>query len=128
MEKRIIKNQAAHGDIYLVRVDKLPESGITRKRVDKGEPVVLAHSESGHNHYIDAGCASKVEHYTVDGVRDDRALRGYLVVTPDNDVCLRHKKPPPYDHKDAWIPAGIYQIRRHRSYNPWTDTWGRAID
>lgn len=128
MEKRVIKEQAAHGELLIERVEGLPESGIARKELPPGEHLVLAHSDSGHHHYIDSKHVPRVEYHTVNGARDDTCVRAFLVVTTDNKAVLSHKKPPPYDHKDIYLPKGIYRIKRRLAYNPWTETWGRTSD
>src|SRR5210317_1413011 len=128
MTKRIMQDKAAHGELYLMRANELPESGITRTELAQGEHLVLAHSDSGHHHYIGARCVPKIEYYTVDGARDDTSLRAYLVVKDDSNVVLQHKKQPPHGHKDIYLKKGGYRIKRRLAYNPWTDTWGRTSD
>lgn len=111
MEKVTFKNIAAQGDLFLRRIDKLPAGS---KRLDAECGVyVVAHSETGHNHVIDA--APQVAWYGTDD-----PMVSYLEVieaTDATETLLRHLRG--FDtHKTIVIPPGIFEVRRQREYTP----------
>jgi len=78
---------------------------------------VVAHSETGHHHSIDAADGMNVYHLP------DDPMIGYLRC--ENPVLLEHHRP--WDtHEPLEISAGTYEIRRQREYVP--DGWRRVED
>lgn len=110
-----VTTQAAQGDIYVRRIDSIPPSS---KRVTPVEDRhVVAHSETGHHHYLPAIGVERWE---------DPAdpLRCYLSI----ESCgaeLRHARP--FDtHESLFLGGGVWEIRRQREYTP--AGWRRAVD
>lgn len=115
-----IKNRAAQGDIYVVRVASLPDGVRPMAPVDGR--YILAHSETGHHHVIDA----------VEGVvkayETNDPMTSYVRVLESCDeveILLRHLRPHDTHQAYAFNP-GIYRIRRQREYIP--NGWRRAPD
>ena len=128
MTTKTFKNQAAHGDVLFVRVDSLPETGLLRQEPEDGR-IVLAHSESGHHHYMQLEQVTDAVHYRIEGVDPGSAtpLQGYLeIVAPA--VEIMHDKVGPTSHTTFTLPPGVYQIRRHRTWDAWNKRYGRAQD
>jgi len=105
---------AAQGDIYIMRIAELP-AGLVRVAPENGR-VVVAHSETGHNHVMDA---ERVEMYRL----PDEIYECFLVV----------KEVTPLEHLRAWDThesllhePGIYRVRRQREHVP--EGWRRAAD
>ena len=114
------KNQAAQGDLMLRRVDAIP-AGLALAVVNNGVYIV-AHSEAGHHHVIEAS-----PHVAVFNTEDP--LVSYLRVIEATEeaeaVVLRHMRA--FDtHAPIAIPPGTYELRRQREYSP--EGWRRAAD
>jgi hypothetical protein len=101
------KNQAAQGDVYLLRVDKLPD-GVKQDKIEDGR-YVLGHSESGHCHVVEA--TDDVTFYYIDD-----PMIAYLEVK--QPTILRHEKQAADMHEPIQIDPGIYEVRRQREYTP----------
>ena len=105
------RNVCAQGDLMLRRIDKLP-NGITPAKIENGVYVV-AHSETGANHEIQAKPNVKV-FSSVD------PLVSYLEVIEATDAAetlLEHLRS--FDtHETIRIPPGIFEIRRQREWVP----------
>lgn len=116
---RTFKNQAAQGDLFIRRIDKLPE-GIKPMSVEDGNYIV-AHSETGHHHVIEA-------RQNVVVFSTDDPLVSYLQVIESTDAMeavIEHLRN--FDtHESIKIGAGNYEIRRQREYTP--EGWRRVAD
>lgn len=119
MEKVTFVNCAAQGDLLIRRIDKLP-AGAKPLTAEAGL-FVVAHSETGHNHVIDA--KPNVQWYTTDD-----PMVSYLEVIEAEEATetlLRHLRG--FDtHKTIVIPAGVFELRRQREYTP--EGWRRVED
>ena len=120
---KVFSKQARQGDVFLRRIDKLPENlqEIPRER----GKVVLAHGEvTGHAHAISE---AHVMHYRVDpamevkaeanGMRTKLRAAGNLapssyLVVENQPASLLHE-----EHEGIQIPPGTYEIRRQREYD-----------
>ena len=103
---RTFKNIAAQGDVLFRRIDKLP-AGAVPVAAENGK-VVVAHSETGHNHVM-------------------LAERTKLYRIPDSimDLFLEVEAPTPLEHlrehdthEAIMFEPGIYHVRRQREYIP----------
>lgn len=113
---RTFKHRAAQGDLYLRRVEKLPD-GVIPVSPENGK-YVLAHSETQHNHVI-------MERPEVSQFSFGDLLKSFLVVTGDEPVELQHERS--FDtHESILINPGIYELRRQREYIP--EGWRKAAD
>jgi len=116
---RTFTNQAAQGDLLIRRVKALP-ANLKAAPVCDGT-FIVAHSETGHNHVIDARPNVKV-------YDTEDPLLSYLEVinaTDAMETLLRHLRG--HDtHETISIPPGIYELRRQREYTP--EGWRRAAD
>lgn len=116
---KTFKNCAAQGDLYIRRIEKLPE-GAKHIDAEKGKYVV-AHSETGHNHVI-------TERSNVSLFSGDDPMISYLQVVEASDATetlLEHLRS--FDtHETIKLPVGIFEIRRQREYTP--EGWRRVED
>lgn len=116
---RTFSKQGAQGDLLLRKIgdeDTVPPTD-ARETPHEGR-VVLAHSETGHHHAIDAA-PSFVQLF---GSSDP--LKGYLRVR-SRPVELRHHRN--YDtHETLQIAPGLYEVRRQREHTP--EGWRRVED
>lgn len=107
-------NRAAQGDVYIMRIAALPV-GVERIAAE-GAHVVVAHSETGHNHVMDA---RTVEMYRL----PDEIYECFLVVK--EATPLEHLRS--FDtHESLMHEPGVYRVRRQREYVP--EGWRRAAD
>lgn len=116
---KTFKKQAAQGDLLIRKIDVLP-NGAKAINHEKGV-FVVAHSETGHNHVIEA--RSNVALY---GTGDP--MISYLEVieaTDEAETVIKHLRS--FDtHESIKINPGIYEIRRQREYTP--EGWRRVED
>lgn len=112
------KKLVIQGDVAFLRVDALPES-VKDAEFEKGVngQLVVAHSETGHNHAFD-------ETADVVLLQDpDDALAAYLQVNSPSDL-KHHRGVDP--HETIKFDTGIYKIHRQREHTP--EGWQRVAD
>jgi hypothetical protein len=115
---KTFQNRAAQGDFFIRRIEKLPD-GLVESQEKKQH--IVAHSETGHHHVVDA--LPNVKFY-----KTDNPLVSYLEVIEATDaveVLVKHLRD--YDtHEAIKIPVGIFELRNQREYTP--EGWRRAQD
>jgi hypothetical protein len=119
MEPKKIDQQAAQGDILIRRITALPK-GAKRAEPTGGRHIV-AHSETGHHHYLDA---VGVERWT----DPSNPLVCYLRMEGgpvDGGAVLTHARP--YDtHAPLLLGEGWWEIRRQVEMTP--EGWREVMD
>lgn len=119
MGKVTFKDCAAQGDLLLRRIEKMPKG--VKKIAPENGAYIVAHSETGHHHVIDA--TPNVRWYS-----GDNPMVSYLEVinaTDETETLLRHLRS--FDtHKTISIPNGIFEVRRQRQRSP--EGWRRVED
>lgn len=98
---------AAQGDFLIIKIDELPKD-ITPVR-SEGDKFTIAHSETGHNHVMDA-----------------TNVKAFELKKPDiYQMFLQIDEPTPIEHLRSFdthepilVPPGNYEIRRQREYTP----------
>ena len=114
--KTVTERPSFQGDLMIQRIEALPE-GLTELHPQAGSYVV-AHSETGHHHVIEARPTTKLY-----GLPEE-IYECFLVVS-DQPVTLDHMRS--HDtHETLEIPPGSYRIRRQREYTP--EGYRRAAD
>ena len=107
---------AAQGDVMFLRIDdkNMPDD------VKKIEPVegkvIVAHSETGHHHVMEAERADLFE-------STSESLQGFLLV--HKQATLEHQRSY-HTHEPIQFEPGLYQIRRQREHQP--EGWRRVQD
>lgn len=116
---RTFKNQAAQGDLLIRRVKRIP-AGLRKMDTEAGK-FIVAHSETGHHHVIEAR-----PNVIVFDTQDP--LVSYLQVieaTDATEAIIEHLRN--FDtHESIKVGAGNYEIRRQRENAP--EGWRRAAD
>lgn len=111
---KTITTMGAQGDLLLRRVEDAPTG--TPREPEAGRHV-LAHSETGHHHWIKAIPGAEVWDHPTD------PLVAYLRLSEATDLI--HARP--WDtHETLHVPAGTWEVRRQREYTP--DGWRRVED
>ena len=101
---KIIQNIGAQGDVILRRIDHLP-AGLVPVAPEHGR-LVVAHSETGHHHALDAREAQMFDRIERD------PLRAYLSVTGEFVDLLHHRSH--HTHETLRLPRGTYEVIRQR--------------
>ncbi len=112
-------NMGAQGDLLIRRVDSLPTGEELTEIESQNGQLVVAHSETGHNHFFDVAGAERNVHLYAS--KDPMVC--YLTVEGDN--VLQHARP--FDQHEAInFTGGTYELRRQREYTP--EGWRRVED
>jgi hypothetical protein len=126
MKEKIIKTNGVsfHGECTLVRadllgIDSLPADAKEVERDNEGR-LMVAHSESGHHHYIASPGARLY--------KTDNPLISFLQVEADAHALLRHAKPvsDSQRHGTQELPSGLYRISIQRESTP--EGWRKVAD
>lgn len=115
-----IKDRGAQGDVMFRRVAKVPAG--FKKETRKG-PIVVAHSETGHNHEIEAmGC------FQFTAPKDSMVAYLQLSTGCGDGVDVIHRRS--FDtHETLKLlgsPGDVWEVRRQREWTP--EGWRRVED
>lgn len=106
MQTKTFTDACAQGDVYIRRIDALPEGVVAVP--PEGDRVVVTHSETGHHHVMER---DKVEMYRL----PEEIYDCFLVVK--EPAVLEHLRP--HDtHAPIQFKPGTYHVRRQREYTP----------
>ena len=113
---RVFQNQAAQGDLLVMRVEALPSAAI-RVPAEHGQ-VIVGHSETGHHHVMDA---EKVAMYRL----PEEIYECFLVIAEPAELChLRSHD----THESIQFAPGTYRVRRQRERAHIPEGWRQARD
>ena len=116
---KTFKTMAAQGDLLLTRIDALPD-GLEKNSPTDGKHIV-AHSETGHHHVIDAVRGKS----TVKMYRLPEEIYEAFIVVEGDAATLEHERS--FDtHEPIKIEPGVYRISRQREYT--AEGFRRAAD
>lgn len=110
---KTFEKMAAQGDIVIIKIDELPK-GLTEVKSKKYH--VVAHSETGHHHVLEA---KKTKFF-----QGSDPMLCYAVVMTDIAELVHQR--PFNTHETIGIKKGTYEIRRQREYTP--EGWRRVAD
>lgn len=119
---KTIINSARQGELYIDRVDLLPAN--VKKVGSVNGLYIVAHSESGHHHVIEA-TPNVLWHHT------DDPMVSYLEViaaTEETEALLKHLKGGPDTHETLRFTPGIYELRNQSEADSTPEGWRRAAD
>lgn len=106
-------NMAAQGDFIIRRISELPKN-LEIIPPENGK-IVVAHSETGHNHVAVLERPESVRAYKETGTKDVDLYKMFLLVT--DPTPIKHLRS--HDtHETLLVPPGSYEIRRQREYTP----------
>lgn len=108
----------AQGEITIFKISKLPDglAASTEGRTTKG--AIISHSESGHHHVLTGG-AEVLERVSVVGMK-------CLYAILDEPAELIQDAAVPHDSHS--LPAGIYEFRLAREFDPFAEQARRVAD
>lgn len=107
---REVKNLAAQGEMYIRRVAEFKEEA-TPAEAEDGK-FILAHSETGHHHVIDADKVMVAEQTT--NVPEGMGILQMIVKEPAVVEHLRGTD----THEPLFLTEGNWEIRLQREYTP----------
>lgn len=96
-----IDNLAFQGDVMFQRVDSLPDV-----KLEEDKSLVVAHSETGHNHVAEGGSATLLR---------QNEMVSYLVLKELSDIV--HKREY-YTHETLRLKPGVWKVGRQREWTP----------
>ena len=112
--KTVTYRPSFQGDLMIRRIAALP-SGVKAATGENGVHI-LAHSETGHHHVVDAGVADRF-------IDEMNEFVSYLSVASDAEV--KHLRD--HDtHASLGLSPGVYEVRQQREYVP--EGYRRAAD
>jgi len=107
---KTFKDFAAQGEAFIRRIDARPD-GLAEIAPTNGKHIV-AHSETGHHHVMDAGSATLLERTT--DVPEGMNILHLIVKEP---TALEHLRG--HDtHEPIMFAPGEYEVRLQREYTP----------
>lgn len=116
---KTFEKTSAQGDLFIRRIDALPtDAELTEVPADANGQHIVAHSETGHNHFFEA---EGVHFFTA---KDPMVC--YLSIDENHaGAVLQHARP--FDtHESIVFGGGFYELRRQREYTP--EGWRRVED
>jgi hypothetical protein len=109
---------AAQGDFLIFRIDSIPTN--VEPVTPENGVYVIAHSETGHNHVMEA---ERVTAYKPAGVKEVDLYQMFFSVEAPTEI--NHLRS--FDtHEALLVPPGNYEVRRQREYTP--EGFRRAAD
>lgn len=108
---RTFTKMAAQGDFIIRRIADFPKN-LEIIPTENGK-IVVAHSETGHNHVAVLERPESVTAYKVAGTKDVDLYKLFLLV--QDPTPIEHLRP--HDtHETLLVSPGKYEIRRQREY------------
>lgn len=109
----------AQGECNIRRIERLP-SGVETKPVERVKRgFIISHSEQGHHHLITGGDVME---------RTDRIPSGmqiFYAILSEPEQFIQDAANP---HGGYDLPAGIYEFRISREFNPFLEQARRVAD
>ena len=116
MAKRII---GAQGEVTIIAIDTLPDH-IVRAPVERTNMGwIISHSESGHHHVLTGGEVME---------RTDAVPAGMQVLYALLDAPASLVQDAQVPHGGYDLPAGFYEFRIAREYDPFAEQARRVAD
>ena len=117
MAKQII---GAQGEITIIKLDAAPADFGSMATVERAKAGwIISHSESGHHHLLIGGDVKE-------RVRDMPQGLKVLYAILENPGQLVQDAAVPHEHYD--LPAGIYEFRLAREFDPFAEQARRVAD
>lgn len=116
MTKQII---GAQGEIVIIKIDALPAGIETRPVAHTAKGWIIAHSESGHHHVLTGGEVME---------RMDNIPAGMQVLYALLDAPASLVQDAPIPHEGYDLPAGVYEFRIAREFDPFAEQARRVAD
>lgn len=116
MTKRII---GAQGEITIIQLDQLPQGMETRPVERTAKGFIISHSESGHHHVLTGGDVME---------RTDNVPAGMQVLYALLEEPAELVQDAAVPHEGYALPAGIFEFRIAREFDPFAEQARRVAD
>jgi hypothetical protein len=103
---RVVETMAFQGDVMFRRVTAVPPMA---KQEEHEEPLIVAHSETGHHHVVQGG-------KLVTFFRESESTCYLRLEGGPADVVHLH---PTDTHETLRLSEGMWQVVRQREMSPW---------
>lgn len=114
--KQVIGQQ---GECRIVKIDAIPE-GIETKKVERAaKGFVISHSESGHHHLVTGGDVME----RISGV--PAGMQIFYAILDEPERFVQDAANP---HGGFDLPAGLYEFRVSREFDPFSEQARRVAD
>lgn len=117
MTKQII---GAQGEVTIIKIDALPK-GIKTKPAEQDAHgrFIIAHSESGHHHVLTGG-------NVMERVADvPSGMQQFYAILKNAERLIQDAAVP---HEGYDLPAGLYEFRISREFDPFTEQARQVAD
>lgn len=110
----------AQGEVTIIEIDAIPDGVNTRPATERNArgQIIISHSESGHHHVVTGG--EVLERTDA----PDGMQQFYAIFTKAERLV--QDAPTPHEHFD--LPAGFYEFRLAREYDPFAEQARRVAD
>ena len=116
MKREVI---GAQGEITIFRVSELPNGLTPHTEKDKRGRAIISHSESGHHHVLDRA----VE--VLERPEPPAGMRILYALLEEPTALIQDAKDAHGQHD---LPAGIYEFRIAREYDPFSEQARQVAD
>lgn len=116
MTKQVI---GAQGEITIIKIDALPHDIETKPAERTGKGWIISHSESGHHHVLTGGDVMERTSAVPSGMQ-------VLYAILENPAALIQDAATPHGGYD--LPAGLYEFRISREFDPFAEQARRVAD
>lgn len=107
------------GECRVVKIDELPTGVATRKVARDQKGFIISHSESGHHHILTGGDVME---------RTSKVPAGMQIFYAILDAPEKFVQDAPTPHEGVDLPAGLYEFRISREYDPFAEQARRVAD
>lgn len=117
MEREVI---GAQGEITIFRISgEMPAGLVAHTEKDKAGRPIISHSESGHHHVLDRAVAV---------MEKPDAPRGMRILYALLDEPAELIQDAPDAHGSHTLPAGLYEFRLAREFDPFSEQIRQVAD
>lgn len=107
------------GEVYIRRLASMPDTADTKPVKRGGKGFILSHSESGHHHILSGGDL-------LERPGNKAAMERFYAILENPETVIQDAAAKPHGHYD--LPAGFYDIRISREYDPFAEQARRVAD
>ena len=107
------------GEVNIRKIDTLPEGMETKPVERSANGYIISHSEHGHHHVLLDGEVMERTDNVPTGMR-----KLYAILKEPSSFI----QDAPTPHEGYTLPAGIYEFRIAREYNPFTEQARQVAD
>jgi hypothetical protein len=116
MSREII---GAQGEITIFRIEKMPEGVVASTVGRTAAGAIISHSESGHHHVLTGGAV------VMERANPPAGMSVLYAILDKPEALVQDAAVP---HGSHHLPAGIYEFRIAREFDPFAEQARRVAD